>query len=279
MKKEETLGTYVFAVAVNSANGLFLVDLEDNVVGKQLRNFGQYGLDEIERLKPYITLESRVLIVGAHIGALAIPISRLCKEVVAIEANPITYNLLVKNIALNAISNCCAINIAASDKEEDICFLLSRKNSGGSKRVPLKKEYIYYYDNPEEIEVEAASLDRYLSNTNFDVVVMDIEGSEYFALQGMQNILSQCKLLAIEFLPHHLKNVSGVTVEQFLSAIPSHFSRLTIPSQQVTLNAPDFLRYLSEMYDRDCGDDSILFESRDRNLKKRQAGDKKIVFF
>lgn len=197
---------------------------------------------------------------GAHIGALAIPISKLCKKVVAIEANPNTYELLTKNITLNATSNCHAINIAASNKEGTIQFLLNRSNSGGSKRVPKNKEYMYYYDNPEEISVNAFSLDEYLDDHEFDIVVMDIEGSEYFALQGMQEILSKTKLLAIEFLPHHLRNVSGVTVAQFLSVIEPHFSRLTIPTKNITVETKSFISSLSDMYDCEQEDEAIIFQ-------------------
>ena len=89
---------------------------------------------------------------------------------------------------------------------------------------------------------------------------MDIEGSEYFALQGMQEILSKCKLLVIEFLPHHLKNVSGVTVEQFLSGIEPHFSRVTIPSKRLKLGASEFVSHLSEMYNLGQEDKGIIFE-------------------
>jgi tRNA G37 N-methylase Trm5 len=44
---------------------------------------------------------SDVLIVGAHIGTLAIPISRLAKHVDAIEANPETFKFLSLNVAMN----------------------------------------------------------------------------------------------------------------------------------------------------------------------------------
>jgi FkbM family methyltransferase len=256
------LGVHVYALIAKTDNGLFAVDPEDFGVGRKLRTRGKYCLDEIERLKPHITPESRVLIVGAHIGALAIPISKLCKNVVAIEANPNTYDLLTTNIALNSASNCRAINIAASDKEENIEFLLSRANTGGSKRVPKIKQYRYYYDKPETISIKAVSLDGYLKEKDFDIVVMDIEGSEYFALQGMQGILSKCKLLVVEFLPHHLKNVSGVTVEQFLSAIEPYFSALTIPSKRLKLSAPEFLSHLTEMYNLDQDDEGIIFEKK-----------------
>lgn len=257
---KKILGSHVYALIVKSDSGLFAVDPEDYAVGRQLRTTGRYGLDEIERVKPHIAKNSRVLIVGAHVGTLAIPISKLCKNVVAIEANPVTYDLLTINIALNSASNCQAINVAASDKDENIEFLLSRANSGGSKRVPKIKEFMYYYDNPEKIRVKAVSLDSYLDEKDFDVVIMDIEGSEYFALRGMQEILSKCKLLVVEFLPHHLKNVSGITVEQFLSEITPHFSRLTVPSKKLVLNASEFFSHLTEMYNLEEGDEGIIFE-------------------
>jgi FkbM family methyltransferase len=251
---------YVTALIVKTNNGLFAVDPEDTGVGFKLRVSGQWGVDQIESLKSFLTFESKVLTVGAHIGTLAIPIAKLCKEVVAVETNPKTYELLEKNILLNSAVNCRAINVAASNKEETIRFLLSRSNSGGSKRLPKKKSYIYYYDNSEEISVTAFSLDRYLDNSEFDMVIMDIEGSEYFALQGMQAILSKTKLLVVEFLPHHLKNVSGVTVAQFLSVIAPHFSILTIPTKNITVEPKNFLPVLSDMYNREQEDEGIIFK-------------------
>ncbi len=76
----------------------------------------------------------------------------------------------------------------------------------------------------------------------------------------MQSILSKCKFLMIEFLPHHLRNVSCVTVGQFLSVIAPHFSRMTIPSRDKTVGPSEFLDYLSEMYENEEGDEGIVFE-------------------
>jgi len=252
-------GQYIYALIVKTDNGLFAVDPEDSVVGRQLRVNGSYGTGELDIFRKFCTPDSKVLIVGAHIGSLAIPISRLCKEVVAIEANPYTYSLLQKNISLNEVSNCQALNIAASNKNETIQFLLNRSNSGGSKRVPLNKEYMYYYDNPKEISVDAYNLDEYIKRDDFDMIIMDIEGSEYFALQGMQKILSNTELLMIEFLPHHLRNVSGVSVEQFLSLITPHFSSLTIPTKNITVDSQHFYSHLMDMYNNNQEDEGLIF--------------------
>lgn len=254
------LGAHVRAVVVAADSGLFAVDPRDYGVGRQLRMNGKYGEAELERLKPHLGPNCRVLVVGAHVGTLAIPVARLCKEVVAIEANPAIFELLLANIALNATTNCRAINIAASDNDQTIEFLLSQTNSGGSKRVPKVRKYMYYYDRPRAIAVHAVRLDDLLMGETFDVVVMDIEGSEYFALRGMQVLLSRCRLLVVEYVPHHLKNVSGVTVEQFLSVITPHFSRVTIPSRNAVVEVSGCSAHLQEMYDSAQDDDGLLFE-------------------
>ena len=253
------LGKNVKALIVGTDNGSFAIDPEDWDIGRLLRTYGSYGTAELDRLKGYLDRESRALVVGAHIGTLAIPLSKYCKEVIAIEANPDTYSLLETNIALNRATNCRPINVAASDKEEDLEFLQSKANSGGSKRVPKIHDYMYYYDNPKKIRVHAVPLDEYLEESKFDLILMDIEGSEYFALKGMQNILRDSKVLVVEFLPHHLKNVSGITVQQFLSVLPT-YETLTVPSRKIIVDSSMFLSTLNEMHTRGLEDDGIIFK-------------------
>jgi FkbM family methyltransferase len=254
------LGPHVCAVIVESDNGKLAVGLEDYGVGWKLRKHGRYELDQINTLKKYVTEDSKVLVVGAHVGSFVVPISKGCKTVVAIEADPDTYRLLAANLVLNDVSNCRAINIAASDKHERIDFLVNRANTGGNKRVPKTKHPMYYDDRSAVISVDAFALDEYLDDLVFDVVLMDIEGSEYLALQGMKKILAHARVLVVEFLPHHLKNVSGVTVEEFLSVIPRRFRALTIPSKGRRVEAANFAAALNEMFTRDQGDD-IIFEA------------------
>ena len=63
----------------------------------------------------------------------------------------------------------------------------------------------------------------------FDLVFMDIEGSEYFALKGMQNTLRRTENLVVEFISHHLKNVANVSVSEFVSIIEPYFQYLYVP--------------------------------------------------
>ena len=258
-KMRKSLGTNIRAIITQSSNGLFAVDPEDLEVGEKLRK-GGFGLDEIKRTKSLISDDSRVLIVGSHIGSLVIPISRHCKEVVAIEANPKTYELLSLNLRLNNIENVVSHNIAASEKTEIITFFLNTVNSGGSKRAPKQSHFMYEYDSPERVEIQAHALDTHLSNHAFDLVLMDIEGSEFFALKGMPKILQECKSLIVEFLPHHLRNVAGVDAQTFLQQIPERFTKVTIPSQNVTLSREEAQAFLLKMFRDEKGDDGLIFQ-------------------
>ena len=258
-KISRQLGDGVKSVIVDSKNGILAVDPRDLEVGYKLRNYGSYGLDEIARINQLITTKSNVLIVGAHIGSLLIPIAKNCNKVVGIEANPNNFNLLKTNVHLNKAENVSIHNIAASSKQETIKFQMNIVNSGGSKRLPKNNEYMYRYDNPEVIEVQAHSLDEYLNEHKFDLVLIDIEGSEYFAMQGMTEILANCNTLIVEFLPHHLKNVADVTVEQFLSLIPKQFTKLTIPSKNETHPTDIGGVVLQQMYNNKEGDDGLIF--------------------
>ena len=138
---------------------------------------------------------------------------------------------------------------------------MSRTNSGGLKRMPLIKEHKYFYDDPSVVKVEADRLDEVVSG-EFDVIVIDIEGSEYFALKGMERLLSKATYLIVEFIPHHLKNVSGVSAREFLQPIAAHFNHLTIPSRNEIIDQSQFVSTLGSMYEKNEEDDGLIFSKQ-----------------
>jgi hypothetical protein len=136
---------------------------------------------------------------------------------------------------------------------------MSRSNTGGSKRVPIVHQPDYFHDNPKVVNVESAPLDDLLPNETFDVVLMDIEGSEHFALQGMQRILASAGVLQVEFLPHHLTYVAAVSVADFMASISPHFLSMLIPSKGLVLGREQFIPVLTEMFERGEGDAGLIF--------------------
>ena len=253
------LGPNSLAIVASTPQGLFAIDPRDRGVGRQLLLRGAYGTQELERLKKYVPDDGRVLVVGGHIGSLAIPLARVCRELVVVEPNPTSNRLLRLNLRLNEVANCTVLDVAASDRAGHIEMLLSTANSGGAKRVPVRANAAYLYDNPTVVQVPSAPLDEVLTDPRFDLIIMDIEGSEYFALKGMPRVLAASSALAIEFLPHHLRNVSAVDVGQFLSPISPNFSRMLVPSKALDVERAQFLPTLQGMFEREEGDDGLIF--------------------
>ena len=253
------LGKNVKYVIAHSENGVMATDPEDLEVGHQLRANGSFGMNEVERINQFVDKNSSVLIVGGHIGSLAIPISKSVDSCTVIEASPKNFELLTMNILLNNCENISAYNLAASESKGKIQFQMNSVNSGGSKRLPINNKFMYRYDDPEVIEVESETLDTLLEGKKFDLILLDIEGSEYFAMKGMPTLLANCRTLIVEFLPHHLTNVAGITVEQFLENIPKQMKRLTIPSRNQTVPVEQAGPTLQDMFDKNQGDDGLIF--------------------
>ena len=257
--RRRILGDHVVGVLMRTGNGLYAVDVEDDVVRPRPGGHRTHGEEEIARASAFLDGAANVLVVGAHIGTIAIPLARRCKALWAIEPNPNTFELLNYNIALNQARNVTPLNFAASDRDEEIEFVANRTNSGGSKRMPKIRAPIYFRDHPQILTVPARPLDRALEGVAFTLIFMDCEGSEYLALKGMPRILAGATALFVEFLPHHLRNVAGVTPEEFVDAVGPAFSRLTVPSKDLTVGRDAFKATLRAMYDADEGDAGFVF--------------------
>jgi tRNA G37 N-methylase Trm5 len=82
----------------STSNGIFCVSPNDNYVTSTLLEESEYGKNELERIYQFSSSESLVLMLGAHIGTLAIPLSKKIKHLFAVEANPDTFKLFQLNL-------------------------------------------------------------------------------------------------------------------------------------------------------------------------------------
>ncbi len=229
----------------------------DRVIARTLGTKGVWDRKAVEHLRSLVNGNSRVLVIGAHIGTLLIPLSRSSKDVVAYEANARTYALLNLNLRMNGATNVVTYNLAAGDTNRTVQFLQNWVNTGGSKISPKKSSYAFTYDRPSTVDVEMVSLDQHLGDQAFDLIVLDIEGAEVLALSGMQGILSRAKYLHMEYLPHLLDGVTGATDEQLLSTLTPYFSSVRVQGTGEVFGARDFLRVLQLL--RSTGGDDLTF--------------------
>lgn len=215
-------------------------------------------IGEVKRAAKLMPVGGRALVVGAHIGTIAIPLSKHCSELVAIEPNPRAFEVLQLNAAMNGCENMVLANFAAGDKEEMIEFVVEYNNSGGSKRMPVHKDKMFFQGKTETIKVPMARLDDAVTG-EFDLVFMDCEGSEYFAFQGMQRILASAQTLIVEFIAEHITLVAGVTIEDFLRPIKDHFNELFVPTTGVKIGREGFQSTLEAMAAAGRKDSGIIF--------------------
>jgi FkbM family methyltransferase len=118
--------------------------------------------------------------IGAHIGTFAIRAAKKVSKggrVIAIEPEPITYEILIKNISLNKLSNVLALNYAC-DIKSGSTKLFTHGYTGSSICFPSRRF----------VEVKAISLSKLvisLKIKRIDYLKINAEGAELSILKGM----------------------------------------------------------------------------------------------
>jgi FkbM family methyltransferase len=161
---------------------LFEVDLRDDL-GLYLWNYPDfYEKEEIEAFCSFIKPGTVVLDVGANFGLYTVLAAKRGARVFAIEPDPRNAAMLRRNISLNRLENKVTIfEIAATDAEKTVPLYCSDRNSGESNIV-AKGDLAG--------SVPGRTIDS-LNLPEVEVCKMDIEGSEFMALVGMQRTLER----------------------------------------------------------------------------------------
>lgn len=153
-----------------------------------------------------------VIDVGAHIGPYTLVASKLVGEngkVVAIEADPCNFDILVRNIHLNRVRNVITLNYAVYSKEGKLNLYLPTKN----EETSLTKFNTVMLDRAHGetnfLEVDGRTLDYLLESNGLkheDVnwIKIDVEGAEYDVLKGAKNILSKSSKISLLIEIHNL---------------------------------------------------------------------------
>lgn len=129
--------------------------------------------------------------IGGHIGTMCIPPAKKYpkRKFYAIEANPTSYNILLKNMFQNHIKNLRVLNIAVGNPQSETCLslrpfnLISEENTGGyclkkQKTSPNEKGYKVKFCKIDDLSFEALS-----------IIKIDVEGMELDVLKGSQETL------------------------------------------------------------------------------------------
>ena len=125
-----------------------------------------------------------IFTVGAWIGYYVLLAAGKANHIVAIEPDEKNCQRIRRNVELNGFSNVTVLNIAAGDKSSYARLL----------QGPGSSMHKVYEVNCNQIgkTIKTEPLDDIISNLGIkeiNIMIMDIEGYEYFALKGLGNAL------------------------------------------------------------------------------------------
>jgi len=157
--------------------------------------------------------------IGACVGLVSIHAAFRCREVYSFEPHPLFQERLLGNIALNGLPNVFLIRWAVTEKGGTI-DLFANGVDGSSPSIVKTGDRWY-------IKVESKNLDVAISEKELpfpDVIKLDIEGAEFFALKGMNNLLMSKRAprkIFIEIHPTFLSEL-GVTTEHVVDLVEGY---------------------------------------------------------
>lgn len=199
--------------------------------------YGELGFWR-KNLKPGQT----VVDIGANIGYFTLYTARLVGpkgRVIAIEPGPMSYALLSKNVAVNGYKHVTTENAAVADYNGKATFMLCRTGETDNKLAAVVDKNSTEVRDP--IEVTVFRLDDYLKNEFVvDFIKLDVQGAEYFALNGMKQTLANPNIqVLMEYSPGSLE-VVGVKAEDFLAFIRSlKFRIFVLPEEREMYEVSD----------------------------------------
>lgn len=238
------LSNHGIGVVAETENGVLVVDPRDFGVSGSLLSRGRYDWAAVSWLLSLVDQESHIVFVGAHLGALLVPIAVRSgsRRIVAFEPVPNTYRLLTLNLALNGLTDVVARQQAIGDTEGSVRFTQNPINTGNSR-----------VSNTGEIVVPVSTLDEALKReawTRTDLMVLDTEGFEAHAMRGASRTLAQTRYFYVEYAPEQLSE-QGSTPEAFLDLAASHFQSMYVQSSGGRFfPAKTYVQYLRDLPQR-----------------------------
>ena len=161
--------------------GYILYNKNDTYVGRSIEQYGEYGEAEAGLLKQICQPNDIVVEVGANIGSLTVPMARAVGNrglVLAFEPQPIVFQTLCGNLALNSLTNvrCFRSAVGAEGGHVFIPGIRYDKegNFGGVSVDGFDKGF----------KVPKVTLDETLDIPRCKMIKIDVEGMEAEVITG-----------------------------------------------------------------------------------------------
>ena len=158
--------------------------------------------------------------VGGHIGLVAMPVASVIKVAGKVHVfEPAEANLkhLKSHIRKNNLSNVVVTESLVGDKEKERVTFYEQLNATGQNALEIKKDHHKY----KQTVRNQITLDSYCSGNSVepDVIKIDVEGAEWFVLNGARNVIKENKpKIFLSLHPVELKML-GKSIESVVSIV------------------------------------------------------------
>jgi FkbM family methyltransferase len=144
-----------------------------------------------------------IIDVGAHIGLSTLYFKQLFpgSDIISIEPNPRSFELLEKNIFENQLDGITTINAAISDNSGPAKFYLDETDEKWHSTASLHKGSWAGTQDSKEITVQTHTLSEFITKP-VDFLKLDIEGFEQAVLFQAKDSLPLIKEMQIEYHSH-----------------------------------------------------------------------------
>ena len=164
-------------------------------------------------------LGENIIDVGSNVGRYSLIAAKKGANVISIEANPQTFEVLLENCKINGLRNIRPINVAVSNKTGKMMLSYVEGFEG---LTSVERNWIESYGIHQaatKIEVQSEKLDNLHSFDEVDWLLIDVEGHEIEVLESALYTLSLTKRIIIEVEPERREKAmkilnSFVTVKE-----------------------------------------------------------------
>lgn len=150
---------------------------------------GLLDFEEMSFLLHFLNKGDLFIDVGANVGAYTIlAITTEVEHIVAAEPIPDTFDVLKRNVQINGAANRVnLLNIGISNKKQKMTFSASFDTINHVVEDGL----------PQSVAVDVNTLDNLVELNSATILKVDVEGYEWFVLDGARKILSNPHLKAV----------------------------------------------------------------------------------
>ncbi len=185
---ENMLDNEGFNGLVKARYGYMLYNKHDTYIGKAIEKYGEFSELEAVIFKQICTEGDIVLDVGANIGAHTLAMSHFVGQtgrVHAFEPQPVIFQTLCANVALNSFTNVSCYNMALSDKEGQVLI----------PNIDYSKPGNYGGINVQQFEqghrVPEIRIDKLLNVNRLKLIKIDVEGMEHEVISGAKETIKK----------------------------------------------------------------------------------------